>query len=243
MAAPLDRIIQYYRGLDLVNVGAHQRITRSVNGVSGVLYHPGNRQPVTMAGTIWRVTLSPGSLADAIVHQIEAEVEDWARAGDPHPIPTDKLTLAPSGNGGTGISIGDVKAFARTGVTTPPSLPISPRLPCRAVYSGCGRPEGNFKLPGNQLSAGSPHFVLDTIPTPEQQAIGGLLPQGGVVAGARDGQSPDASYGYASRPPSRLCFFTPSAIPSWSREPMDICPLLRTSPDGSGWPVITFLRP
>ena len=181
VAAPLDRLISYYRGLDLLNVGAHQRIVRSVNGVSGVLYHPGNRQPVSMAGTVWRVTLSPGTLADAIVHQIEAEVEDWARAGDPHPIPTDKLTLAPSGNGGTGIAIGDVKAFARTGVTTPPGPADLAPSPMSGRVLGLRTAGGQLQTSWNQLSAGSPHFVLDTIPTPEQQAIGGLLPQGGVV--------------------------------------------------------------
>ena len=74
-----------------------------------------------------------------------------------------------------------IKDFAEEGNAAKP-LPVdlAPN-PVSGRVLGMRTAGGQLELSWNQLSAGSPHFVLDTIPTPEQQAIGGLLPQGGVV--------------------------------------------------------------
>ena len=74
-----------------------------------------------------------------------------------------------------------VKPFARQGITTPPVPADLAPSPVAGRVLGLRTAGGQLETSWNQLSAGSPHFVLDTIPTPEQQAIGGLLPQGGVV--------------------------------------------------------------
>ena len=78
-------------------------------------------------------------------------------------------------------ALAQIKAFARTGVTTPPLPADLAPDPMSGRVLGLRTAGGQLETSWNQLSAGSPHFVLDTIPTPEQQAIGGILPQGGVV--------------------------------------------------------------
>ena len=110
-----------------------------------------------------------------------ALIVSWAQEGNAEPIPADKLTLAPTGERGEGISIAAIKAFARTGNTTPPTPADLAADPMAGRVLGLRTAGGQLQTSWNQLSAGSPHFVLDAIPTPAQQAIGGLLPQGGVV--------------------------------------------------------------
>ena len=80
-----------------------------------------------------------------------------------------------------GIQIEAVKEFARTGNDTPPTPADLAPDPMSGRVLGLRTAGGTLETSWNQLSAGSPHFVLSTIPTPEQQAIGGLLSQGGVV--------------------------------------------------------------
>ena len=79
------------------------------------------------------------------------------------------------------LTTDDVKAFALTDSDTPPNPVDLAPSPMSGRVLGLRTAGGVLQTSWNQLSAGSPHFVLDTIPTPDQRAIGGLLPQGGVV--------------------------------------------------------------
>ena len=111
-------------------------------------------------------------------------VSDWAEEGDTSSIPANKLLLAPSGTGG-GLTSAQVSAlikpFARIGGTTPPTPADLAANPLSGRVLGMRTQGGVLHLNWNQLSAGSPHIVLTVEPTADQQAVGGLLPQGGVV--------------------------------------------------------------
>ena len=74
-----------------------------------------------------------------------------------------------------------VKPFARAGSTDIP-LPadLAPN-PQSGRVLGMITQGGVLGLRWNQLAAGSPHLALNTIPDAQQIAIGGLVPQGGVV--------------------------------------------------------------
>ena len=80
--------------------------------------------------------------------------------------------------------IEDIKPFARTdNATKPDPVDIAPN-PTAGRVLGLRTAGGRLETSWNQLSAGSPHLVLDTVPTPPQRQIGqqaSLVPQGGVV--------------------------------------------------------------
>ena len=136
-----------------------------------------------------RIVADAATTPAQAAQQARDVVSDWAETGNIDSIPAAKLLLAPSGGGGGGITIeqataaaqAEIKPFARTGSTTPPVPADLAPSPAAGRVLGMRTQGSVLHLNWNQLSAGSPHIVLTVDPTADQRAIGGLLPNGGVV--------------------------------------------------------------
>ena len=127
---------------------------------------------------------APSGAAGLDLAQVLAQIADWAEEGNAQQIPASKLANAPSG-ASSGISLDRVKPFART--LAPFASPVYPfpadlaSTPEAGQVLGLRTQGGVLFTNWNTLSQGSPHFVIDTVPTPAQIAAGGLAPAGGVV--------------------------------------------------------------